>query len=307
MNYKIYYLNFTTPVHFGNGNLSDADYVIYADTLFSALCIEAMKQGGEEKLKSLVDAVKKNRLRISDCMPHIGKELWIPKPFLQVKKDREGDSIVKKGYKKLSYIPLTSLDVYLQGNLQPEELCARLHTLGKSDLQTKASLREKEALPYHIGTYTFRRGNGLYIIAGYEKEEEYILDELMKGLSYVGIGGKISSGYGKFELDMDCLDETIQCKLQGKEGKKMTLSISLPQEMELDNVIHTAQYRLIKRSGFIQSYTYDDTARKRKDLYMIQSGSCFMQAYEGDIYDVSHYGKHPVYKYGKPMFLEVEV
>ena len=42
-------------------------------------------------------------------------------------------------------------------------------------------------------------------------------------------------------------------------------------------------------------------------LLMIEAGSVYKNAFEGDIYDVSdkNNGTHPVYRYGKPFFMGV--
>lgn len=46
----IYKMEFTTPVHFGLGSLSDAGISFCADTLFSALYTEALKEGKQDIL-----------------------------------------------------------------------------------------------------------------------------------------------------------------------------------------------------------------------------------------------------------------
>lgn len=51
MKYIAYKLKFSTGVHFGNGSLDNTEYTFCADTLFSALCIEAVKHS-EDKLSS---------------------------------------------------------------------------------------------------------------------------------------------------------------------------------------------------------------------------------------------------------------
>lgn len=42
---KIYRLHFTGGVHFGEGTLESSARTFRADTLFSALCLEALKAG----------------------------------------------------------------------------------------------------------------------------------------------------------------------------------------------------------------------------------------------------------------------
>ena len=74
---------------------------------------------------------------------------------------------------------------------------------------------------------------------------------------------------------------------------------------EIEKVCTEVQFQLIKRSGFVNSMTYADTFRKKKDFYGFVAGSCFKIPYQGDIYDVSIYGKHPVYRYAIPIFMGV--
>lgn len=84
----------------------------------------------------------------------------------------------------------------------------------------------------------------------------------------------------------------------------MTLSSSLPREEELENVLKDARYRVIKKSGFAASTQYAKDQRKR-DLYVLAAGACVTQMYEGDVYDVGTGEAHPVYRYAKPIFMEV--
>ena len=74
MEYCIYKFNFKTAVHIGSGKLSDGEMTFHADTLFSALCQEALQIGGEDMLQELISYVEKDQLRISDCFPFIRKK-----------------------------------------------------------------------------------------------------------------------------------------------------------------------------------------------------------------------------------------
>lgn len=56
MFYKILKLHFLTGVHIGNGMLTDGESVIHADTIFSALCLEAMHL--PDGIKSWLESVK---------------------------------------------------------------------------------------------------------------------------------------------------------------------------------------------------------------------------------------------------------
>ena len=85
----------------------------------------------------------------------------------------------------------------------------------------------------------------------------------------------------------------------------MSLSGALPRENELEEAMENAEYMLLKRSGFVSSSSYCDSFMRKKDLYIFASGSCFRRKFEGDVYDVSSNGTHPVYRYAKPIFIGV--
>ena len=307
MKYKVYYLNFNTPIHIGKGNLDDAEYTICADTFFSALCIEALKIGGEKYIDKLVGLVRNNQLLMTDLMPHIKKEMWIYKPFLNIKHEEEGDSIVKKNFKKLRFIPISQVKLYAEGKLNPEIENKKMKELGKSVIETKATMCEKdEATPYTLGTFRFDKGNGLYVIMGADNSEaEQIFDELIYSLGFTGVGGHVSSGLGKFTYEKGDLTEDIASMIGNSTNQNILLTTSVAREDELESVVESARYKLVKRGGFIQSFTYSDTFMKKKAMHMFQSGSVFSNIYEGEVYNVGGKGSHPVYKYSKPIFCSI--
>ena len=67
MKFAVYKLNFAAGVHLGTGTLVSGANTLPADTLFSALCMEAAQQG-EKSIKTLVDAVRQSQqiLRLSE-------------------------------------------------------------------------------------------------------------------------------------------------------------------------------------------------------------------------------------------------
>ena len=142
----------------------------------------------------------------------------------------------------------------------------------------------------------------------YEAEEDQqLIEELLDALSYTGIGGKKSTGLGKFdfrrakEADIKSLKEA----LERKRDWNMLLSSAFPQEDELENAMEGASYLLEKRSGFVASEDYADTFRRKRDMYVFAAGSCFKERFAGDIFEVSDGGRHPVYRYAKALFLGV--
>lgn len=67
---------------------------------------------------------------------------------------------------------------------------------------TRAAVFEgQDTLPYHVGAFRFAEDCGLYVLAGLESDDAAWLRTLMRALGLSGIGGKVSSGYGKFTVD----------------------------------------------------------------------------------------------------------
>lgn len=307
MNYKSYRLEFKSAVHFGNGSLENGGYTFCADTLFSALCREALKTG-ENTLQELYGYAKNGKLLFSDAFPYTGSIYYLPKPVLHVEAEHtKGDSLIKKAYKKLKYIPMDAMDDYLSGKYDVLH-APDLGRLGEAVMKVSSAIRgEEEAKPYRIQTYAYHAGNGLYLMIGYEDKQilEFV-EKLLQGLSYSGIGGKKAAGMGRFALLQAEVPSAFYKKLAMQGKRYMSLSVSLPRDDELDHALQGARYMVCKRSGFVDSGQYAKVQMRKRDLYVLQAGSCFVTAYEGDIYDVSGIGgSHPVYRYAKPMFMEV--
>lgn len=302
MEYTIYKLEFQTGVHFGTGALDECAYTFQADQLFSAMYIEALKLGKEQEF---YEAVKAGELLLSDALPYMEQQYLIPKPMIYVKADHQGDSKQKKAYKKLKYFPVEKLNDFLTGNMNLES--DLMKGFGQMRQQTMAHVRkEEDTLPYRVGTFYYTPGCGLYVIVAYEsKEKLFLAEELLEALSYTGIGGKKTSGMGKFEFRKGKPSQELDAKLREKSSKHMLISTALPMESELELALKGASYLLEKRSGFVASITYAPEWRKKKDLYVFASGSCFANRFSGDIYDVADGGRHAVYRYAKALFLGV--
>ncbi len=303
MNYKICKLEFTSPVHFGNGALSDSGKSFCADTLFSALYLEALKSGQAEEL---YQRMKAGTLLLSDAFPYIREEYFLPKPMVYIEPKDAGNSIQKKRYKKLQYIPVSALPDYLNGAMP--ESGWELDELGEESSQVMAAVRrEDDTLPYVVGNFRFTKGCGLYCILAYEDAADlYLAEDLLMSLSFTGIGGKRSSGKGRFDFKYGKNTADLEKLLAKKaNGRSLLLSTALPQEAELVEALEGSSYLLQKRSGFVLSENYAPEQRKKKDLFTMQAGSCFQHRFKGDIYDVAMDGSHPVYRYAKAIFAEI--
>ena len=96
MKYTIYKLEFQIGVHFGTGALDECTYTFHADQIFSAMYIEALKLGIDQKF---YDAVKAGTLLFSYALPYMGQQYMIPRPMIYVTSGRQEESEQKKAYK----------------------------------------------------------------------------------------------------------------------------------------------------------------------------------------------------------------
>ena len=339
MKNSILRFHFSTPVHFGKTKLEDGGMCFSADTLFSALFIEAMKEGKE---KRLLDYVQAGALSFSDTFPYCIKEekvgqkeycYFLPKPMCPIERELEEGrekehSVLKKAYKKLKYLSTNSLSDYLRGCLDPVEELKKQNFGSFFSQEMVRIVEEEDNLPYRVEQFHFAKGAGLYCIFSAENEEvEDFLVDLLEALSFVGIGGKRASGKGKFTLEAGVLPEEVERRLSisrkadnsslvslgntSSESEPSTIYLLLSSAMakegeDLEGILENASYLLQKRSGFVYSESYAKEQRRKKDFFSFQAGSCFQKPFLGGIFDVSDGGEHPVYRYGKTIFLELK-
>lgn len=309
MEYCLYKLEFINGVRFGNGTLNHTEITFHADTFFAALFQEALKLGKEREFLTVVE---KGSLIFSDAFPYIGKKYYVPKPIYQPemerKQDERGDSKKKKQLKNMKYILYKDVEAFMKGEF-PEECVEGMKELGVRAMKVSVGIAgNEEPMPYRVSAFYFQEGAGLYIILGYENQREYeLFDSLLYSLSYSGLGGKKSAGLGRFEPQQVEIPEEMKHGIE-KHGKyNLLLSTALPEDKELEKSLEQAYYGIIKRSGFVNSETYASQQMKKRDLYVMNPGSCFKNRFSGQVVREQNGGEHPVYRYEKAMFLGVDV
>lgn len=308
MKYVIFKLTFKAPVHFGQGRLSGGGFTFYADTLFSALCNEGVKLLGEQTAERLYNMAAGGELLLSDGMPYFGEILFIPKPIIAVEGERESNSSLKKKFKNLKYIPLQDIEAFVSGAYNPDNAADALKNICVGGIRANVSIKNNaDNSLFNVGIYTFKENAGLYFIAGLAspEAETYVFD-IMDSLSYTGIGGKLSSGFGSFDYTYsEKISDDLSKMLTADYSAYMSLSVSMAKSSELDSVLEGASYKLIKRSGFLASSSYSGEPLKKKEMFCFCGGSCFKKRFEGDVFDVSCGGKHSVYRYAKPLLIGI--
>lgn len=298
MEVQAYKLDFQT-VHFGNGNLNESIGSFNASRLYSSLFLESLKLNVD---KEFLNLSKSANFFLSDSFPLKDGEFYLPKPIgypkipLNSESTRETRRKAKRS-KKLRYIKYTDMEDYVEGNCDVDKLDGTDSFFSKSTVVTKKGID-----PYEVGITNFK--TSLYILTIKHK----LLDVLMNSLQYSGIGGKRSSGYGRFTVEkLDIPDEFSKNIVvnDSEYGVYMTLSTSIPNNDELDAVLPTAEYLLEKSSGFAYSSTSRNLLRKQ-DLYKFAVGTTLTKTYNGNIFDVRPDDfPHPVWNYAKGLFYKL--
>lgn len=328
MKYYIFKLKFISPVRFGSDSFSYAltgnSMTAYSDTLFSAICNEWKNIYGIESLVDFVEYAQKDEFLLSDLLPYKEEELFIPKPVLYLNKtekaaEEEEKNSIKKKMKKINYIPVSKLKDYINYLKNGGELPVDSVSFGENQVNTRVALpREDASLPYYVSGYNFADDSGLYFILNISENYLEPFQNVLLSLGETGIGGKKSSGFGKFILR----EEVYEIGKENKEyfgvyksdyslaeyltaeGKgNLSLSLVYPEKEDLEGLDEMDTYSLLTRKGFVYSEKYADEFVKRKSSVAFRQGSVFSKRMKGQILDLSIRGTHPVYRYGKGLFL----
>lgn len=315
----LFNLRFTAPVHFG---FSDAALSLYAsektfraDTLFSALCHTALRAEGAAGAERLCSAVQKGELKLSDAMPYCGETLYLPKPFFHAPSSEMLPTAQRKAVKKLRWLPVCDFGAFSESvhggaPFVPKET----ESFGVHEAHEKAAVTGKaDTEPYQVGAFRFRDDCGLWFMLCCPEHDAEYYETLLRLLGMSGIGGKVSAGYGSFEIDdMVFLDEPFDDQTQWlsdalscDSSAYLLLTTALPADRELEETLDGSFYQLTRRSGFVQSETYSDTPQKKDTQFFLSAGSVLKRRFSGGLLQVGSAGTHPVYRYSSPVLLGV--
>lgn len=331
MSYVIYPLAFDTPVHFGQagrgGRLEQAGMEYPADVLFSALCSELAAAEEEESLEMLFARVKAQAILFSDLLPWCRGEdgemqFFVPRPLLRETfgRQEEGNygevcrlASERKKRKRLKYIRASRMEAYVEAAKDGTPF-ADAADFGTLSLRQRVNCRGEEPLPYYVGQFDFRADAGLYLLLYVQEERDAAwMQAILQWLGCAGIGGKRSSGYGKFRLADDALfldeegmytdDAALYAMLEAKDAPwQMALSSVLPEEASL-SLVQAGQYRLRRSGGFITAPCRE--AQKKASVHLLDAGSCFPGRPEGTLTNLGDCDGHAVWRYGLGLYAGV--
>lgn len=331
--YAILPLRFIAPVHFGDaaqgGGLQEVELTCRADTLYSALTVEALRKS-QGTFDEWIRKTHDGSILISDLFPWYIRnknfEFYIPKPVLDVKGEKKTGretltearnlSAFRKQAKKRAFLRASDMGLYLDDLTYHTSSLEEEPTFGSFGADTHFNGRTGK--PYGAGSFSFHENAGLYLLIGLSHQEDLdMITSLVAWTGLSGIGGRRSSGMGKFELahapilleagdDWEDHDDiALYDMLQDKEaGAQMAISSFLPCASEAPTAAG-GRGLWVKRSGFTWTEGMEAPV-KEKSIYMMAAGSTFSSRMEGRIADVSTPAVgHPVYRYGKGFFLGV--
>ena len=332
MAYLLYKLRFPNGIHIGTafGNTLEETMIgTYSDTFFSAIYNEYMKIYDDNELYKISET---GDFLVSDLLPFKEKEdrttdFYLPKPFINIERKviKTETTVDRKKVKAINFIPADKLNEYFSFLEKGTKFPEIDGNFGKRQLYTKnkVSLNGEDTKLYNIEVFKFNKNSGLYFIVKLPEDDKWqeIFENILESLSLTGIGGKKNSGFGQFisedpmffdGTDFDAIesesDAFINRALFTKSKKFLLLSSYSPKIEEIKKIKESDNcYQLIKRSGFVNSSLYSEQAEKRKQVYMLSSGSVLNFKPEGKILDLSLHGNHSIYRMGKPIVLGVKI
>lgn len=330
MSYFLYQLSFDGPVHFGDtslgGGLEKAGWAYTSDILFSSICNELAGQGEYKLLDDFVNLILAGKILLSDLFPYQlidgdEPELFLPVPYIYLENNRKHVSLTleeakalsarRKKSKKQPYCRVSELQPYLdslRAGMQYEP--AAVMELGNEFITTKVNCRGEQPLPYFVKGNVFQPRAGLYLIAKLPDDFSEVFQNILCSLGMSGIGGKRSSGFGRFHLLDDGLvlddaydwyvdTEELYPRLLGRYQSYMCISSVLPATDELE-AVKDGMYKLRKSSGFSEGI-------KRDSVYMLEAGSCFDRRLQGQLVNLGEQAGHPVWRYGRGLYAGLDI
>ena len=344
----VFRLEFETPVRFGGGKgasgLDQAAMTASSDSMFAALCMEWLNLHGESSLIELIDEVRNEKLQFSSLMPwhlplspNAEPEYYLPRPLLNGQSEvGPRNSQIKKQLKQIPWIAASEMDKYLAFVRTGEGEPTGFQTsFGMEVVWDRVNTRTGgDPEPYRVAAWQFNRGikqavgaknqktlkdqsqmiSGLYCIV--RSENSQFFDQLrfaFESLGHSGIGGKTSSGLGKYivwdeQLNTSKSGRALEIMLNNSAAHVQMLISSVAPDLGHDLATieqPESRYLLAKREGFVSSPNFVDSssgnALKRKSCILIKEGSCFPKRLKGQILDLSYDGLHPVYRSGVAM------
>lgn len=334
MDYKIYKLRFTSPLHIGDER-SDYDNsltTIHSDTLYAALTACIAKVGGSH-------IAEKGDLgfSVSSLFPYYQrKEKSTPIYFLpkskRVELPNENQLTIAKKIKKVQWLGLSYFQKQIDGislfkgvnlnHVRGGYLCEQEipQDFMYSEVQTRVAVprygvdgHKDDAEPFYMERIRFSDHSGMFFLAAGDTTH---LENALNVLQYEGIGTDRTVGNGYFAWEKG-KKEDLKIRFSSS-SKMMSLSMFCPKPSEVPNLLkgNDTSYDFKRRGGWVTSAGHN-TIRKNT-VYMFTEGSVFnaqksiegIETY-GEIHDLKpgilkSKVPHPMWRSGKAIFIPVK-
>lgn len=290
-------MRFLSSLHAGEAGLGleEVSLLIHSDTLYSALSHSWLQLYGEPVPEDVV---------LSSAFPFLGGTYFFPRPMLPAPGfTAEARFEFGKALKRLRFVAKKHFADWINGRaLEFRDMLAeseRLEAAVRTRTRPAVTLdRQSNASGlYFVGEAVFDRAQdaGLFALVNAEADRWPALEAAFTLLGEEGIGGRRSSGFGRFTCRFaDGFDPG------GAEGPNAYVSLSLvypngPAETK-GNLI---AYRLVERTGWVEAPGVNYGERHRRVL-MFAEGSVFKRPCTGKLVDVAPpgFGRHPVWRNG---------
>lgn len=336
----LYFKDFVGGLHLARGLNDSYDkslQQLHSDTLKSALFACALQLYGD----TVIDQAFLDKFRLSSAFPFLNtrdeKLHFFPKPHLKspfiIPEDPDRQ---EKTLKKVKYFEQGLFESYLQDcsakrAFEPSDIIGAYMGQEKSHLQQRFAGVGCTALyqatpyqhvhiprdmsadsePYFVDKLFFHPQAGLFCLV--DAADQATLAQIKAAfrlLSDNGIGTDRNIGNGQFTADFG----TLSLRLPENASHELSLSLYLPAQEEVKEVLGESAFSIVKRGGYISSPSdMTKVSIRKRSVYMLAEGSIFPRAKEkrvGRCTDLQPVTKglidHPIYRDGRPIFLPIQ-
>ena len=289
------------------------DGIVDADTLFSALINQLVKQDSSNNTNTNVDSLISDLnsddppFLLSSAFPFFDFDYYLPTPFGVSK-------IFQSRLKSIPFLRLNDFIALQEGRFEDVERKwdENLWNISWSTLNIPRITMDRRTLMaalYEVQGNYFISGGGLYfLIKIRDNSWNDSLKTCIMMIGQEGLGADRSLGYG--QADIEIIEDLIEFESWQKllqplslDGKYVSLSTCCPKSAE--EAAYAESYQLLTRRGWILS---NSTAvqMKRRVCRMFAEGSIFRAFCRGQVADVTpaaFKSIHNIYRYGLPFYV----
>ncbi len=329
-------LRFDTPLHLGRGleDLDRSETMYHSDSLKSALFAVGLSQHDDWLANPEVFF---DGFRLSSCFPFSAEELFLPKPFLNVRfrfsgtaEDRQAKKSKKVAFLAIKHftrlldaadgdeIELSESTLTPDGQFVCEHESIARRSFFKTEVQQRVAVplegEGHDTRPFYVDRLYFEQDCGLYFLVdfgGNARLRKQVLQTL-RLLGDSGIGTDRTVGNGLFTFNEKTDVQPVALLVSGWRGQQLALGLYLPEATEYGGIdLDHSRWNLLKRGGYMGGSSNESfLSLRKKSLYFFSEGSVFSSAtpLTGKTEDIRpewNAPMHAVWRDGQCLFLNI--